>query len=64
MLQSDRNYLFNLAYHLDNRKRVKGDKDQLFVVFTHEELEKWANDLRNMAANDESRIAKGKRVAG
>lgn len=59
MLQTDRNFLFNAAYALDNRKRIKGRGEQMFVIFTHEELEKHAADLRTLAAADETRICKG-----
>lgn len=57
MLQENRNYLFNAAYALDNRKRIKGRGDQLFVIFTHEELEKHASDLRQLAEDDGARVA-------
>lgn len=62
MLQSERTWLFNVAYSLDNRRRIVGKTKQAFVVFTHEELEKLAEDLRKMAANDEDRLMRGVRA--
>lgn len=57
MLESDVNLLFSIAYSLDDRRRMKGHKKeevpQLFVVFTHEELERLAEDLRIMAQRNE-----------
>ena len=60
MQESDVNLLFSIAYSLDKRSRIGGRKDrksdehpQLFVVFTHEELERLAEDLRIMAQRNE-----------
>ena len=57
MLESDVNLLFSIAYSLDSRKRIKGmkvgEESQLLTVFTHEELEKLASDLRIMAQRNE-----------
>ena len=59
MLQTDRNWLYQAAYSLDNLRRIKGNKGQLFVVFTHEELEKLASNMRDLAAKDEARLVEG-----
>lgn len=66
MLNSDRNWLFALSHSLDNRRRIAGEpkadkpkERHMFVVFTHEELEKLADDIRTMATADEERLAQG-----
>lgn len=79
MLQTDRNWLFNEAYRLDNLKRlwvtkavmesitvvterrleklrIQEKTGNLVVLFTEAELASLAEDLRNLAANDESRV--------
>ncbi len=79
MTQSDRNWLFNESYRLDNlnrlwlpakvrdgirviapveleRLRIREKTKDLCVVFTETELCKLAEDLRELAANDESRV--------
>ena len=56
MMQQDRNWIFKAAYALDNLRRVKGHNSQLFVVFTHEELEKLAENLRRLAEKDAHEI--------
>jgi len=56
MEQMERNWLYKVAYSLDNRTRIKGYKEQLFVVFTHEELTKLAEDIRKLAEADGSRL--------
>ena len=56
MMQQDRNWLFKTAYALDNLRRVKGNRDQLFVVFTHEQLEMLASDMRRLAEKDAHEI--------
>jgi hypothetical protein len=60
MQGSDVNLLFSIAYALDDRRRIgarktrnSDEQPQLFVVFTHEELEKLAEDLRIMAQRNE-----------
>ncbi len=79
MLQTDRNWLFNAAYRLDNLTRLwipKSDRAKilavspedvermriqertlnLHVLFSEQELADLADQLRNLAANDEARI--------
>ena len=60
MQESDINLLFSIAYALDDRHRIgarkprsSNEQPQLFVVFTHEELERLAEDLRIMAQRNE-----------
>lgn len=84
MLQDQRNWLYNTAYSLDNRDRVRlkprevaeikplTDKaklkalvqektSDLYVLVSHKELENLAEELRQLAANDEDRIVRGRR---
>jgi len=56
MLQTERDWLFHVSYALDNRARIKGKGGQLLIVYTHEELEKLAADLRKLAETDGNRL--------
>jgi hypothetical protein len=81
MLQSDRTWLFNKAYWLDNlsrlylpakdrdglkvvkvekveKLRMQGTIDDLAVVFSEKQLADLAEELRELAARDEDRIAR------
>lgn len=73
MLQADRNWLFEVAYSLDNRPRVEPKEinkefkrlsdrttSNTYCIFTAEELDKWAESIRRMACKDQDRIAEGR----
>lgn len=84
MLQSQRDWLYNTAYALDSKPRIRlRDKERsalkpipehtkdkllvqertsdLYVLVAHRELEKLAEDIRNLVSQDEDRIVRGKR---
>ncbi len=54
MLQRDADWLFGLAYALDSRKRVKDKTGTLIVILTHDDAEKMAEGLRELAAKNEA----------
>jgi uncharacterized ferredoxin-like protein len=64
MMQSERDWLFKVSYGLDNRKRIKGLNGQLLVMFTHEELEIIAADLRKLAEIDGTRFVENIKTNG
>lgn len=53
MLQRDADYLFGLAYALDSRRRIKTKEGQV-IVLKHEEAERMALGLRDLAAKNEA----------
>lgn len=63
MMQAERDWLFKVSYGLDNRKRIKGQNGQLLVMFTHEELEVIAADLRKLAEADGTRVIEAAKAA-
>jgi hypothetical protein len=54
MLQHDADYLFGLAYALDSRRRVKLKDGSRVVILKHEEAEKMAEGIRELAAKNEA----------